>query len=281
MCEKMNQQKLPGPPKDTADIRRYLIPLVLAWAVSVAVFAQTSTTALTHAENFWTFNSLELGIDVYRKTIRQEWRPRLFSNYLASHFVVLLENDQKSGEPDSTVMRVNWPDVGEYAVDTKRFRAGLGMWVATWLFLTNIVFILAMKERSVVYVLGTYAAVSMGYTLGLGDTEIYPWDTTSLFCYAVGIALIHKGKYAWLAFCLPIFVGFKETTLVLSVALLFWPEAPLRRRLTYFVGAVAAAVLVKAGIDWYTDNFIFFTMTTAEVDWSPGQYRLKKSARTS
>lgn len=228
----------------------YTVPFLISLALCVIVFYQTAALAPRHKANVAPFNffgpgSLEEGLDRYREVSRREWRTRLFSNYMASKFTHL-----------------PWPDSAQWP-DSQKFGLSVGAWVAFWLFLTNLLFILMRQERALFFLFGTFAAVSFGYTLGITEGRIYPWDMPALFFFTLFVFLVDKEKLLWLLPLLPLATAFKETAVILAAAFLFWEPASWKRRILFVGVATVTAVAAKLLIDVVTSNpHPFFTMTT-------------------
>ncbi len=220
----------------------YIVPLFISVTLCIALGYQGKAVAPARGINQRTFLSYEKGLSGY--SLRKEWRTRLFSNMAASLFVPSYEED------------------GQVLVDDKKFAIAVGRWVAFWLFLANLAFILAMRNKSLWFLFGTFAAVSFDYTREISN-RIYPWDMPALMCFSVFVALLYRRRFRWLLLLIPLATGFKETAILMSVAFLFWEEATWAKRLTWFCAALAAAVAVKVGIDVITNNpQLFYTMTT-------------------
>lgn len=231
----------------------YIVVFIISSALCVAAYNQGKLIALGYPDTARTFNALSKGFDHYTESFAQEWRTRLFSVLAASAF----------GAYDGMVG-------SDPLAQETMFTIRVGTWVGMWLLLTNLVIIGAKRERSPLFLLATYAAVSFGYMVP-GDLShrVYPWDMPALFTFWCFVALVENGKFRWLLLLLPVATGFKETAMVLCVAYLFWDDAPWRRRLLYFVLAGAACLAVKTAIDLGTRSpRPILTMTVG--DGTPG-----------
>lgn len=213
----------------------YLIPLIVAFSTSVIVTHQAKNIALSDEDNANTFYSFAGSLTQY-KDERQEWKTRIFANFLAGRLVHVVEKVYQSADRETVMPRV------------------AAIWSFQWLFLANIVFVIADRERALLYIFGTFTAVMFAYTAGIGAPRIYPWDLTSLFFFCCSVALIKRRREPWLLLLIPIATLFKETALLLVVALLFWHEVPSRRRLTAILATLLTALLAKGIVDVVTDN---------------------------
>lgn len=220
-------------------LARYLAPILVAVALAVTLGYETQTIALRHTHNRKTFEAINLGLEGQPRP----WRPRLFSNYLASRFVTPPPDDMPPEARD------------------ERFARGVRAWTVVWFLAIAAVLVGSMRERSLFFLLGTFAAVSYGYMPGI-TARIYPWDLPALFFFTVfTVAAVHR-RFEWLLL-IPLATGFKETSIVFAAAFLFWNGASWRKRLGFCIGTGLAAVAVKVGIALAVDNpSIFFTMSS-------------------
>jgi len=222
---------------------QYAIPIIIALAISVIVSKEAPLALHEHPGDATIFTSFSQGLEEY-KEIKQEWRPRILSNYLASRLANLIEA-QYNGQDSALVMDY----VSAY-------------WTIGWLILIYLMFIIFFKEKSLLYLFGIFAGISFAYVPSIGITRIYPWDMTSLFIFTCFVTILKTKKESWLVFFIPIAILFKETALLMIAAFLFWEEVPLRRRLIYVGITLLTSLVIKAGIDIITANPSFiFTMT--------------------
>ena len=265
---------IPEPLKNTLTrpvsdrVLRLLVPLIVLFSLSVTLFSQARFAADTYVYNVTTFTSMAGGMDSYRRTLRQEWRPRLFTNWLAARFVRL-----DSSLPAKTVdaERACWkisagPD--PLFLNKEEYRSAVGRWVVFWFFLSGIVFIAMRLERALLYLFGSYAAISMAYSPGVAFPEIiqiYPWDMPAFFFFALFLFLVETKRWRHLFWMIPLAVGFKETAILLCIAFLFCNAKSWRHRILNFSVSLLLCLLVKAGIGLLTNPEQFlFTMTSRE-----------------
>lgn len=209
------------------------------------MFFHAAAMAPLNTDNALNFHSFANGIEDYRN-LKNVWKPRLFANALAAEVV--------------TGCYAIWPKLKLPGVRTaKQFTVGL--WTATWFFAIGLLYIFSCGERSLFYILGTFAGVCFAYIPGL-LSRIYPWDMPVIFIYTASVLLLVRQRFAWLLALLMVGMGFKETTGVLCLTLLFI-NAPWKRRLRLSALAVALCLVMKIAIDHYTHADIpIYTMET-------------------
>ncbi len=218
-----------------------IIPLIIACALATIVNFQSRAIALSHADNQGTFTTYVKPIGVPQ---RKEWQTRAFANYTASWFLADCVNDEGQFKRDS-------------------FRNGVGRWSAFWFLMTQILFILAYREKSLFFMFGISAAITFGYTPGVVDVpRIYPWDLPPIFFFSAVILLIEKRKERFLLLLLPIATGFKETAMVAGLSFLFLKHLTWKKRIVWTAMTLAACLGVKTLIDLLTNNSaVLATMT--------------------
>ncbi|MFH0821690.1 MAG: hypothetical protein V2B18_02990 [Pseudomonadota bacterium] len=176
----------------------------------------------------YAFKSFSKDLDTYTKYMDATWRPRLFANYLAG-FVIPFDSDRDL------------------------FADRVGIWSSAWLFLTLCAYIAWDRRRAPYLIFGTFACLYYAFTI-MADRHIYPWDMPALFFYVLlGIA-VHRRNAPAVFLIAVIGTGFKETVALGGLAFLFWEGLPLRRRVAFALGTLAACGLLKIGIDILTKN---------------------------
>jgi hypothetical protein len=254
-------------------------------ALSVALFYQAMLIAPLNGDNQNTFDSFAAGYEAY-VSLRREWRPRILSNYAAGQFIKF----------------------GQYVVERRpgtfsrtSLEVGIGLWTAFWFSLSSLAFIAVKREGALLYLFGTYAALSLGYMPGI-TSRIYPWDMPALFFFSAFVILVgcceivttrtihpkqggemggslspslfdrerqlrsraeQLRKIYWIVPLVLLAVGFKETVIVLCIAFCFFEHLPLKRGIALCAGTALLCLAIKAAIDLITDNpRLFLTMTT-------------------
>jgi len=211
--------------------------LFICAGLGAAIFFQARTLAPHCVDNRMAFLSFASGPEQYR-SLRPEWRTRLFSNVLAAAAARLADRmpsvPNRAGPPSDSLANT------------------VALWTAGWLVLTNLLFLARWRERSLLFMLGTYAAVSFGYMPGI-VARIYPWDMPALFAFCVFIALMDCKRPWTIVILVPLATAFKETAVLLAFFFLFM-DMPWKKRIVLFVAATAGAVLVKGAIDLWTGS---------------------------
>ena len=216
-------------------ILSYLIPLIVAFSLCVTVSYQIRQVALSNVDNTISFNSFADGLSKY-KELRQEWRPRILSNFIAGRFVNLFSDGFRSFyKMEANKMIYAW-------------------WTAAWLFLISVLFIIAFKQRSLLYILGIFAGISFAYSPGVGVMRVYPWDMPALFAFCCFVLFIKQRRELWLAAFIPVAILLKETAFLMVIAFLFLEKVPWRRKLLLAGIAGLAGIAVKLAVDLLTGN---------------------------
>ncbi len=141
--------------------------------------------------------------DAGKLDLQKRWAPRILSNTLA----VLITQDCLQGS----------------ALDVERFSHRVGLYASVWLGMIFCLYLLILRELSLIPILGTFCGVAFGYMPGIAD-RIYPWDMSALFFYSLFIGFLIAGRIKWFLVVLPVAVLFKETACVLALAYLFLDE---------------------------------------------------------
>lgn len=223
--------------------------LLLSSALCVSLFYQTALLAQFDTENRYTFVTSHSTLQNYAQ-LRKEWRPRVLSNAGAHLF----------GQVMATIT----------ASPADHLRATIGAYSAFWLFLTNALLIAAFGRSACVYLWGISAAVVFGYMPGI-VTRVYPWDMPALFFFTLFLVAYAKKAYRFIPYIILTGLLFKETTVVLCGAFLFF-EIPWKKRLSDACVTSALFVAVKVGIDIAVGNPLpFFSMS----ERPPGRQELR------
>ena len=151
-----------------------LVPLLLTLGAALPLFYQIVVLAPQQPDNVATFYSFSSGLDHYFE-LKTAWKTRLFSNALA------WQVDRAAADLMSRV------DV-QYINRPQPF--ALGLWTSGWFVAIGLVYILFLKRRAVLYILGTYAALTFGYMPKLPATRVLPVGHAGpLHIYAVSVPL--------------------------------------------------------------------------------------------
>jgi len=236
----------------------YAIPMIVALAICVVVSHQVRQIALSSSDNTDAFYSFTRGLSGYEQ-LRQEWRPRILSNYLAGKLVDAVQVIYHPRDQQAAMAYIP------------------AIWSVIWLFLTFLLFITLDRERSLLYIFGIFAGISFAYTPGIGVTRVYPWDLTALFAFACFIAILKFKQERWLVLFIPIAMLLKETVPLMVVALLFWDKVPIRKRLVLIGITLAVSISLRAIVDLLTANpSLLLTMT---IRHGPGPDRYVENIR--
>lgn len=231
-------------------IIEYAIPLWISVAISLTMFFQARLLAPNNPDNRATF-LVYAAAGNNAVALPNPWKPRLFSTYLAGLMMKTILHVE-----DSTTM------ISEDNV----FEIGVALWTTSWLFLVNTTFVFAFRDRSLFYILGTFAAVSFGYMPGI-VLRIYPWDMPALFFYTLLIVTSTRLPAYGFLVLIPLATGFKETAILLSITLFFSNKMKGKKTLTTFTLAVLLSVFVKSllGIATGTPHAFFSMYSSAQL----------------
>ncbi|MBD3222796.1 hypothetical protein GF314_16335 [bacterium] len=213
------------------DPRDVIALLVLVAALSATVYHLTADLAPRNEANALTFVRSNASLENYQR-LRQEWRSRVGANG-AAHLVSEAVAD---GRP----------------AGREHLRRTVATHSAIWLALVNVALLAGLGRRALVIVWGVFAAVVFGYAPGL-VSRIYPWDLPALFWFALALVLWHRGRWRWLVAAIAVGMLFKETVVVLLVALALRDE-PWRRRWRLLAVAAGLTVAVKLAADLTVAN---------------------------
>jgi len=203
------------------------ITLFISISLSITYYFSCATHALGHEDNAITFKSFSNNLEQYKK-LRQEWRPRIFSNYLAGWLI-----------PSNANARV--------------FQQRVALWSSGWFFLCCVGYIISDLKNAPFLIFGTFAALYYAFT-PLSESHIYPWDMPAMFFFVLIYAAHVRKSITPLLLILWIGCGFKETVALGSIVFLFRTDLSLRARLAYFLAAVVGCASVKLAIDLLTAN---------------------------
>jgi hypothetical protein len=256
----------------------YLVPALISISIAACLFFQSASIVAARGDNLTTFFSFSSGMNTYRDSLRQEWKPRILSNWLAAFFVrdALIDKPQEFIDENKIANNTRLLRLGsqQIQISVQQTLSAIGSWNACWFIMACVVFIAWRAQDSLLYVFGAGAALCMGYMPGLNQLRMYPWDLPIFFFFSLFVCLIAKKKFRHVAYLAPIAMGFKETAIVMPLVFLFANTIPWKRRFAWCAGTIGACILVKLVVDNATGDTILITMTTREADWPPGARRL-------
>lgn len=213
---------------------------IIALALCVMIYHQAATLAPLHPHtaltflaprNHFHFEGFKSSLGVM--DLRRAWTPRILSLWLGYAFT----RDAIEGN----------------AAVADRFAHKTGLYVAFWMGLTLMLYLLTLRERALLPILATYCAVNFAYLPGAAD-RVYPWDMPALFFYTLFVCLMLRRRQLFFLPLLPLAVLFKETAGLLALGYLFGPW-PLRRRVRLFLIAAGLAGLARVGVLAATHTF--------------------------
>jgi len=216
-------------------LRRFGPAAIIACSLAMALYYQALLVAPLHFHSAQSFYELE---SVGSETLVQAWKSRVFSllgaRWLAPAVPLLPELPTSLRAP-------TWETLG------------IAQWLAFWFLLISLVYVAAHRERALFHILGTYACVVFGYSVG-ADLRIYPWDMPALAVFALFVALVHRGlPPAWIVLAIWAGMPFKETAVVLCLFPLAL-DLSWRRRAAWAGATLLGCVLIKVGLDVATQN---------------------------
>ena len=223
-------------------LRRFGPPSVVALSLAMALYCLGLLVAPLHfhsAQIFFAFETIGL------EDLARAWRSRVLSLWAARWLA--------DAYPLLPQFATSLPGLGWQTI-------AIAQWLALWFLGIAAVCIAAYRERALFQILGTYACVVFGYSVG-PDLRIYPWDMPALAVFALVVALVHRERSPhWILLAIWIGMGFKETAAVLSLFPLAL-DLSWRRRLLWAGATLLGCALVKVGIDVATQNSaVGFTM---------------------
>lgn len=187
-----------------------------------------------HDINTTVFTFLDRGIDTYRDRFPPPWKPRFFANALA------------------------WLVVADAGEETAQ---RIALWNVLWLAATCAVLLTRRRNLSL-FLFGLFVALPYAYSPGTGRF-VYPWDMPALFFVATAVILFERRLWRGLVVLPAIGVGFKETTALCGLFLLFLRGHSRRRRIVLTAVSLAGAGLVRLALHLFTRTEIMPPMLTS------------------
>jgi len=224
-------------------MRVKLALIILSLALSTMVYRQALLIAPLHNDNINTFLSFELAEPFFivesdyigRMDLGKHWNPRIFSRYLGGLAVRHCIENKK----------VNLID----------FSRRVSLWTALWFLAVCGLFVISFKKQALLYITGTYCAISFGYMPGV-VLRIFPWDMPALFFFSLFICLMHKNRALLFLLVLPVAVLFKESVLCIIIAYFFlFPNKKFLYRAGIFTLGLLFSLFPKLTADYYTGSF--------------------------
>jgi hypothetical protein len=216
-------------------LRRFGPLALVTLSLAMALYYQALLVAPLHDHSAQAFYDLD---SVWPPSLVQAWKSRVLSllgaRWLASAVPLLPELPTSLRAPTLETL-------------------GIAQWVAFWFLGICAIQIAARRERALFPILGTYAGVVFGYSVGL-DLRIYPWDMPALAVYTGFVALVQSGRApAWILLAIWAGMPFKETAAVLCLFPLAL-EMSWRQRAAWAGAALLGCAAIKIGIDLATQS---------------------------
>ena len=231
------------------------ILLMIGLALTVVVYYRAGVAVREEGGRcLYTFAPLMNGFEGYRE-FKQEWRPRLFSTFLSSELLRRCDAGPRrqfeAGELDQALYL------------EKAVVEPVAAWQALWFAAALACWSIAFRKHALAGMLGLFAGVMFAFITPHPNFRMNAWDAPALFTYTVITVAVAKRQPWLLGATVFLGTGFKETAMVGSVCLLFFPYRP-RIKWAVFLGLAAACVLLKSAIDAATGNPVFSTMTATD-----------------
>lgn len=234
--------------------REILAIAFIGVALCVIVYNEVSMIVPLHSHNVRTFIAFNHEANfpagdtpIGFIDLGKAWRPRLLSNIAGAW----------ATRSAFTADTVNKGFQQITRMELQKFRRLVGLYVAFWLGLTFLLYLITLGGNALIPILGTFAAVAFGYMPGIGD-RVYPWDMPPLFFCTLFVCMLLRDKLVLFLCVLPVAVLFKETAAVLVAAYLF-VSGSRRRRMALFGTAAALCVVPKVTVDVLTHSTGRFT----------------------
>ena len=235
---------------------RYVAALAaIGLALTVVVYYRAGVAVREEGGRcLYTFAPLMNGFEAYRE-FQREWRPRIFTTYLGSQ--LLQRTDARA------LRRFERGELDQKTYLEQAVVEPVAAWHATWFAAALVCWCLAFPKHALAGMLGLFAGVMFAFITPHPNFRLYAWDAPALFFFTA-IAAAAAQRNPWLlAAAVFLGTGFKETAMVGSVCLLFFPYRP-RVKWAAFLGLAAACALLKSLIDYATGNPVFATMTASD-----------------
>lgn len=216
-------------------LRRFGPAAIVACSLALALYYQALLVAPLHWHSAQAFYDLE---NVGSETLVQAWKSRVFSlagaRWLAAGARWLPELPSSLRAPTLETL-------------------GIAQWLALWFLAVSAIHLAGRRESALFQILGTYAGVAFGYSVGL-DLRIYPWDMPALAVFTGFVALVQRrASPPWILLAIWAGMPFKET----AAALCLFPlalELPWRRRAAWAGAALLGCAVIKVALDLATQN---------------------------
>jgi hypothetical protein len=226
--------------------------IIIAVSLSVAIgyraeeFApfQQKPNKLWSTGGVKSFSAGTYGKDIYNKILKDKAAAqRIGSNFLAARFVNLFGATTRG---EGLTLGTN----------QDRLYPAMGAWYGVWFMITLII----LWQYGVFAWLIVFAGVISSSIL-MSAPASWCWDTLTWDGPALAfaaLAIVTRSPWRLLG-CLFVGMLFKETIIVFSILLLFWPEWSLKKRVSWFVVAGIGCLIIKSMVYlWLYGTPLFF-----------------------
>lgn len=223
---------------------RSIISSALTWAAvltaacgtTYALYRLIADKPALYKHSYLTFQDLR-GLSPSLRLYRA-WAPRVGSIALADRFAdwATRRFDIEAGRRDP---KAPW-------------RWAIALWTAGWFAFAAVIYILAYREKSVLFFNAAFAGIAFGYLL---DTRVYAWDMPAFTISTAATVLLcrHSPSPPAAGVVVALSVGgifFKETSLLFALFPLFlYPGMRWRKRLAWTGALLSAGLVLKCALN--------------------------------
>lgn len=254
---------------------RSIVSSALTWAAvltaacgtTYALYRLIADKPTLYKHSYLTFQDLR-GLS-HSLRLYRAWAPRVGSIALADCFAdrATRRFDIEAGRRDP---KAPW-------------RWAIALWTAGWFALAAVIYMIAYREKSVLFFNAAFAGIAFGYLL---DSRVYAWDMPAFTISAAATVLLrhHPLTPPAAGIVATLSVGgifFKETSLLFALFPLFlYPGAPWRRRLAWTGGLVSVGLALKCALNLAVTGRPFtFAVRAFQSEESLWAYNLELLAR--
>lgn len=192
----------------------------------------------------------QFGLKTMNNDQKYFWKGRIISCSIAGMFCYLSGSDAvKFYEAQKKfISNKNQENYNKYVVEIIKLGTAIGAFSATVLFITLLVIVLYAKNP-LFFIFGFCAALQYAW-LPMSEGQVNPWDQFAILSWLI-ILLVDQSKHRMqILWMIPLFSALKETTIVLSVLILFWGNVPIKKRIGLFLLSCGATVLIKVALSY-------------------------------
>jgi hypothetical protein len=228
---------------------RYSIFLIVV-SVSILSVQYHSISRATfenkeYVEREVNFLSLQSGLEEYKKVQNRYWLSRIVTCYMASIWSRVIGVEYSNAK----IARINYTknnsrdNYNAYLYELKKLSFAIATHQTIILGALFLV-VIALSKRKLLFILGIGSALCYAWTPA-AHGHVCPWDSWAITVWTI-ILLVndtkHKKHIIWM---IPAFSLLKETTIILSVLMLFWGDVPIKIRIKYFCISFLSVLVIK------------------------------------